>query len=139
MNTGVVLPMDLPTAWVQVLRMQTKLHRWATMDEQRRFDDLYNLVYDLGFLTMAWDQVRSNRGARTAGVDGIKPWGLTGQVASDWLTNLREQIKSRTFTPDRVRQAVIPKAGGKKRYLGIPTAADRVVQASLKVSFGTDL
>jgi RNA-directed DNA polymerase len=32
-----------------------------------------------------------------------------------------------------VRQKTIPKASGKVRSLGIPTAADRVVQASLKL------
>ncbi|MGH9205430.1 MAG: group II intron reverse transcriptase/maturase, partial [Acidimicrobiales bacterium] len=46
---------------------------------------------------------------------------------------LREDLKARRFTPDRVRQKAIPKPGGKIRQLGIPTAADRVVQASLKL------
>jgi RNA-directed DNA polymerase len=50
--------------------MQTKLHRWAVRDPDRRFDDLYNLVCDPAFLVVAWTRVRGNRGARTAGVDG---------------------------------------------------------------------
>ena len=37
------------------------------------------------------------------------------------------------FAPDRVRQKSIPKANGKLRWLRIPTMADRVVQASLKL------
>jgi len=48
--------------------MQTKLHRWAAAEPGRRFDDLFNLVYDPAFLVVAWDRVRSNRGGRTAGV-----------------------------------------------------------------------
>ena len=53
--------------------MQTKLHQWATADPGRRFDDLLNLVYDPAFLVVAWSRVRGNKGARTAGVDGIAP------------------------------------------------------------------
>jgi RNA-directed DNA polymerase len=54
----------------RVLEIQTKLHRWASYDPDRRFDDLYNLVADPAFLLVAWDRVRGNKGARTAGVDG---------------------------------------------------------------------
>src|SRR5665648_244419 len=54
----------------RVREIQTKLHRWARDDPHRRFDDLFNLVADPAFLLVAWDRVRSNRGARTAGVDG---------------------------------------------------------------------
>ena len=54
----------------RVLEIQTKLHRWARDDPHRRFDDLFNLVADPAFLLVAWDRVRGNKGARTAGVDG---------------------------------------------------------------------
>ena len=57
----------------RVLEIQTKLHRWAGDDPHRRFDDLFNLVADPGFLLVAWDRVRGNKGARTAGVDGCCP------------------------------------------------------------------
>ena len=50
-----------------VLGIQTKLHRWPGEDEGRRFDDLYNLVCDPAFLTVAGERVRANRGpGRTA-------------------------------------------------------------------------
>jgi hypothetical protein len=39
-------------AWARVLGMQTRLHQWATDDPKRRFDDLYNLVYDPAFLVV---------------------------------------------------------------------------------------
>ena len=54
----------------RVLEIQTKLHRWANDDPHRRFADLFNLVADPAFLRVAWDRVRNNKGARTAGVDG---------------------------------------------------------------------
>jgi RNA-directed DNA polymerase len=51
----------------------------------------------------------------------------------EFLGGLRAELKARRFTPTRVREKAIPKASGKLRRLGIPTAADRVVQAALKL------
>lgn len=48
----------------RVLEIQTKLHRWASDDSHRRFDDLFNLVTDPAFLLMAWVRVRGNKGAK---------------------------------------------------------------------------
>jgi hypothetical protein len=44
---------------VRVLKIQTKLHQWATDSPDRRFDDLSNLVCDPAFLTVGWDRVRA--------------------------------------------------------------------------------
>jgi len=68
-NTGAPWPAS-DEAWWRVQRMQTKLHQWALDGPNRRFMDLFNLVYDPAFLVVAWERVRGNRGARTAGVDG---------------------------------------------------------------------
>ena len=131
MNTGASWP-SLAEANARVLEMQTKLHCWATADPDRRFDDLANLVYDPAFLVVAWRRVRGNKGGRTAGTDGIAPRSLP-VTAERMLRELRAQLKAREFRPEPVRQTGIPKAGGKVRKLGIPTTADRVVQASLKL------
>ena len=130
MNIGAPWP-DLSEAERRVLAMQTKLHRWAASDAGRAFDDLHNLVYDPAFLVVAWNRVRANKGARSAGIDGIVPSQIADQGA--WLTDLQSDLKARRFSPDRVRERMIPKRGGKLRRLGIPTARDRVAQASLKL------
>jgi RNA-directed DNA polymerase len=56
-----------------------------------------------------------------------------GPDAVAFLNNAREQLKARTFTPLPVRERLIPKTGqpGKFRRLGIPSAVDRLVPASL--------
>ncbi|NKY31442.1 group II intron reverse transcriptase/maturase [Nocardia gamkensis] len=131
MNTG-DLELDLAEAEFRVLRMQKKLHRWAVADPGRRFDDLANLVYDPAFLLVAWERVRGNKGARTAGVDGIAPRSV-GLGVEGLLERLRHDLKANLFVPQRVREKAIPKASGKIRRLGIPTTADRVVQAALKL------
>ncbi len=118
----------------RVLKIQTKLHRWARDDPHRRFDDLFNLVADPGFLLVAWDRVAGNKGARTAGVDGRTARSVEAvQGVEEFLDQLRSQVKDRSFRPVPVRERMIPKPGGKLRRLGIPTVADRVVQASLKL------
>jgi len=118
----------------RVLKIQTKLHRWARDDPHRRFDDLFNLVADPGFLLVAWDRVAGNKGARTAGIDGRTARSIADmQGVEEFLDGLRSSLKDRGFRPVPVRERMIPKAGGKLRRLGIPTVADRVVQASLKL------
>jgi RNA-directed DNA polymerase len=130
-NTGASWP-SLDEARARVLKIQTKLHRWAQHDPERCFDDLYNLVADPAVLVTAWDRVRGNRGARTAGVDGVRPRDVDPEV-EEFLTWLRADLKARQFRPLPVRERMIPKASGKLRALGIPTARDRTVQAALKL------
>jgi RNA-directed DNA polymerase len=114
-------------AWARVLAMQTKLHRWAAADPDRRFDDLHNLVYDPAFLVAAWSRVRGNTGARTAGVDRLAPRDV-GAGAAELLAEVRSDLKAGVFVPQRVREKAIPKASGKVRRLGIPTTRDRIVR-----------
>jgi RNA-directed DNA polymerase len=128
-------PWPTPSAAeARVLEIQTKLHRWARDDPDRRFDDLYNLVCDPAFLVAAWRRVRGNRGARSAGVDGETAHYVTavrGEQA--FLSELRAALKARSYRPTLVRETMIPKPGGKRRRLGIATVRDRVVQAALKL------
>jgi len=118
----------------RVLGIQAKLHRWARDDPHRRFDDVFNLVADPAFLLVAWDRVRHNKGAKTAGVDGRSAHYVQAVVGvEEFLDMLRASLKDRSFCPVPVREQMIPKAGGKQRRLGIATITDRVVQASLKL------
>ena len=96
--------LDLDEAEHWVLVMQRKLHRWAVADPGRRFDDLANLVYDPAFLVVAWARVRGNKGARTAGVDGLAPRSVVGVGAQELLERLRAQLKDGSFTPAPVRE-----------------------------------
>lgn len=131
MNTDAPWP-TLEEAEARVLGIQTKLHRWATDSPHRRFSDLFNLACDPAFLMVAWDRVRGNRGARSAGVDGVKPRDILF-ATSTVLPLLRDDLKAGRFVPQPVRERMIPKSPGKFRRLGIPTARDRTVQASLKL------
>src|SRR6516165_4051288 len=121
----------LTRAEIRVLKIQAKLHRWASDDPHRRFDDLFNLVTDPGVLLVAWDRVRHNKGARTAGVDGETARYIEAVRGTEgFLAELRADLKARTFQPLPARRRAIPKAGGKVRYLGIATVTSYCLSCS---------
>ncbi|MGB0096170.1 MAG: hypothetical protein WBP81_26990 [Solirubrobacteraceae bacterium] len=117
-------PLLVPmVAQERVLGIQRKLHKWAQDDQDRRFSDLHNLVCDPATLVVAWQRVRTNRGSRSAGVDG-QTAGYVEKVlgVEKFLGDLREELRSGGFRPDAVKQRAIPKLGGKLRHLGIARA-----------------
>lgn len=133
MNTGASWP-GLAEARSRVLGIQTKLHRWAGEDPDRRFDDLFNLVADPATLMVAWARIRANKGARSAGVDGRTARSIeAGRGVDAFLSDLRADLKQQRFRPLPVREKMIPKTAGKWRRLGIPATGDRVVQAALLI------
>ena len=134
-NTGARAWPDGYSAEVAVRSMQAKLHHWATGDPGRRFGDLFNLVHDPAFLVTAWERVAANKGARTAGIDRATVVMIETRIGVEaFLGQLRDSLKSGEFRPVEVRRVMIPKGNsGKFRKLGIPTIADRVIQAALKL------
>jgi RNA-directed DNA polymerase len=118
------------------LWLQCKLHHWAAADRGRRFDDLFNFACDPATLIVAFDRVAGNSGANTPRVDGLTVAYVEDSIGMPgFLSDLRAQLKTGSFRPLPVRERTIPKPGGsgKVRRLGIPTIADRVVQAALKL------
>jgi RNA-directed DNA polymerase len=131
---------DVPVLWPDVedaeywvLEMQAKLHRWSSADRARRFDDLFGFVTHPAVLVCAWERVRTNAGARTAGIDKVTAGKVQAVGVHAVLDFLRKQLRSAQFRPVPVRRVEIPKANGKRRRLGIPTVRDRIVQAALKL------
>ena len=131
MNTGARWPTP-DEAKAKVLRMQTKLQRWASEDHDRQFNDLYNLVCDPAFLIVGWQLVRHNKGTRSAGVDGMTVEDIQKRASRRSSTTCGRN-SAEGVPPPAVRERMIPKANGKLRRLGIPTVRDRVVQAALKM------
>ena len=123
-------------AQARVLGIQRKLHKWSIDDQDRRFDDLHNLVCDPATLMVAWHRVRANRGSRSAGVDGQTARYIEQVLGVEkFLDGLREELRSGSFRPLPVKERLIPKRGGTKKFrrLGVPALRDRVVQAVLKL------
>jgi len=117
-NTGAPWPVP-KEAEARVLGIQRKLHKWASDDPNRRFNDLHNLVCDPATLMMAWLRVRSNRGSRSAGLDGQTARHVEQRVGVEkFLDGLREELRSGSFRPLPVKERLIPKRGGNSGGLG---------------------
>ena len=114
--------------------VQRKLYARSWNEPDYVWCKLWGLVTDQRNLRLALARVARNRGARTAGVDGLTVRKVLRQGAVDFVERLRAELRSGSYRPRAVRRVLIPKAGqpGKFRPLGIPTVEDRVVQAAMK-------
>ena len=76
----------------------------------------------------AYEKVYANKGA--GGVDGVTTEELKAYLHENWRS-IREQIRTRTYTPQPVLRVEIPKPNGGVRKLGIPTVVDRVIEQAI--------
>ena len=107
-------------------KLQAALHTKAKESPKYRFYALYDKLYRPDVLAYAYERCRGNGGA--AGVDGQTFADIATYGVGQWLGELAQDLKGKTYTPRAVRRVWIPKANGQKRPLGIPTIRDRVVQ-----------
>ncbi|MDA3834322.1 MAG: group II intron reverse transcriptase/maturase [Spirochaetales bacterium] len=91
-------------------------------------DHLMEQIIELDNLRTAYTRVVSNKGA--CGVDGMTVEDLYAWCR-DHIGELIESLMNGQYRPSPVRGVQIPKSGGGKRQLGIPTAVDRMVQQSI--------
>jgi len=90
--------------------------------------ELMSAVLERGNLMRAYERVLRNKGA--PGVDGMTVADLKPYLKTHWPV-LREQLREGRYRPSPVRKVEIPKLGGGKRMLGIPTVLDRLIQQAL--------
>src|SRR5438270_1831362 len=111
----------------KIRELQIKLYRKAKNEPGYCFYLLYDKMYREDILTHAYQLARSNKGA--PGVDGESFEGIESKGLREWLTGVREELRSKTYQPQPVRRVLIPKPGGGEGLLGIPTLSDRVMHA----------
>ncbi len=115
----------------EVRELQVALWAAAERSPGRRFHALYDRIYRGDVLVAAWGRVRANRGA--SGVDRVTLEMVEAYGVARMLGELQHALREGSYRPAPVRRVEIPKPGGGKRPLGIPTVADRVVQAAAKL------
>lgn len=107
----------------------TKLQRIAELAREhptRVFSSVAQAI-DLEWMREAYRQTRK---------DGAT--GVDGRTAADFAANLEvnlkalaEQLRGGTYRPPPVRRALIPKANGKTRPIGVPTFEDKLAQRAV--------
>jgi RNA-directed DNA polymerase len=121
-----------PSQWAWVDRSiwtEPMLAALANGVQGGKWFSLIDKVYRRSTLEAAWAQVQANHGA--AGIDGISIARFKAH-AERYLSELEADLKANRYRPAPVRRVTIPKAGGKRRPLGIPTVKDRIVQTAVK-------
>jgi RNA-directed DNA polymerase len=95
---------------------------------KQKWHSLIDKVAALPNLQSAWERVRANAGA--PGVDGLTIARFE-ETAPHRLQQLSQELRAKSYRPQPVRRVFIPKSGGGRRPLGIPTVRDRIVQQAL--------
>ena len=90
--------------------------------------ELMSAVLERGNMKRAYDRVLRNKGA--PGVDGMTVEGLKPFLKAQW-PDIKVQLQEGRYRPSAVRKVEIPKPGGGRRMLGIPTVLDRFIQQAL--------
>jgi RNA-directed DNA polymerase len=90
--------------------------------------DLLSQVLARENLQRAWKRVKGNKGS--PGIDGMTIEETPDYLQENWA-RIREELVSGSYRPNPVLRREIPKPGGGKRELGIPTVVDRLIQQAI--------
>jgi RNA-directed DNA polymerase len=98
-------------------------------------DSINQVFADTKRLHEAWQAVRRADGA--AGVDriSIDEYHRDATVS---LESIRQRLIADKYRFSKLRYAVVPKASGGERKLGIPTVSDRIVLQSMRLALEPD-
>jgi len=98
------------------------------------FSRLSNLLRSKQLWKIAVDKVLSNKGSRSPEVDGKTRNHYHEEPQRALLiSQIMREIRAKSYRPQPVRRAYIPKNPNEKRPLGIPTIKDRIVQEALRL------
>jgi RNA-directed DNA polymerase len=123
------LPPKLSRPIEKVRSLQRKLYLKAKREKEFRFYSLYDKLYRPDVLQVAWQHCRRNGGA--PGVDGLDVERVRQEIGEEeFLRQIAKELQERRYRPAPVKRVYLPKPGGEKRPLGIPTVKDRVVQTA---------
>lgn len=111
--------------------LRKKIYIKAKAEKQWRFWGMYVHLCKIETLEESYKLAKQNKGA--SGVDGITFEMIETTGVKQFLESIQEELKARTYYPERRRVKAIPKDGNRMRMLSIPTIKDRIVEGALKL------
>lgn len=98
--------------------------------DNNKFTGLYNLIADRNTLTIAYQNIKSNPGNMTPGID--KATTLDG-MSNQLLAGIAEALQDNSFQFEPARRIHIPKKNGKRRPLAVASPRDKIVQEAMRM------
>lgn len=98
---------------------------WRSQHNITKGIDLLGIIESEANIMLAYRTIKSNKGSKTAGVDGKTIEDYKIRDKETFITEVRNRLKD--FHPQTVRRVEIPKPNGKVRPLGIPPMMDRLI------------
>lgn len=116
---------------VNLQDLRRRIYRKAKSDKAHRFWGIFVHVTKLETLHEAYRLSKRNGGVH--GIDGVSFDDVEVMGRNRFLEDLRKELITGAYNPQKNRRVDIPKDNGKVRTLQIPCIRDRVVQGALKL------
>ena len=85
-------------------------------------------VADMANLSAAWQAVRRKHGSE--GLDGVSIRDFQAAVETH-LCQMQQALCTHTYQPGALKRVTLPKPDHRRRLIGVPTVADRIVQHAI--------
>lgn len=95
------------------------------------FTGLLEAIMDETTIVTAIHNMKSNKGSKTAGVDGMAMNSYLQMPKEELIRLIQKKLSC--YKPKPTRRVYIPKANGKNRPLSIPTVQDRIIQECIRL------
>jgi retron-type reverse transcriptase len=111
------------------MELNERLDALGKLKDGYKARNLYKLLKDDPLWYMAYQNIYSNHGAFTKGVNSDTLDGFD----KIRLKEIKDSLFNYSYKPTPVRRVNIPKPNGKTRPLGIPTGTDKLVQEACRI------
>jgi len=114
------------------IKLTTKLEGFRNRNSQNHCytnKDVYRLLYSKDIFYVAYNNIKSNDGAETAGSDGTSLHGF----CESWIDEIISPLRDESYQPNPSRTTYIPKKNGKMRKLSFPNGKDKLVQECVRM------